>query len=223
MSTLNDLAVEHGTDKQERKHNYVSIYDPLFTPFRQDTFDFLEIGIYHGGSIRMWRDYFPNATIHGIDIRQAHINKIKDTERLALHKVDQGSESQLKEYAKEGPWKVVIDDGSHKSSHQKLTFDVLWDEVEPGGYYVVEDTHTSYCNHPKNTWIDCDETLVQRMLRLTDEISGARYNRGCYNNYFIRKQYGDLTKYQIEIEYIQFRMGMIIIKKRGATADYGKP
>ena len=221
MNTLNDFAEEYNTDKQMNKHNYVAVYESLFSPFRQDTFNFLEIGIYHGGSIRMWRDYFPNATIYGIDIRQAHINKIKDTERLVLNQVDQGSEVWLKEYAKQGPWKVIIDDGSHKSSHQKLTFDVLWDQVQPGGYYIIEDTHTSYWNHPVFNWIDCDETLVQRMLRLADEVSSATYHKGDYNNYFILKQHGDLTKHQIEVEYIQFRMGLIIIKKRGGL--YGKP
>ena len=223
-NTLQDYAVEHGTDKQKRKHNYVAIYDALFTPFRQEIFDLLEIGIYHGGSIRMWRDYFPNATIHGIDIRQRHINSIKDTERLVLNKVDQGSEAQLKEHAKKGPWKIVIDDGSHVSKHLKLTFDILWDTVEPGGYYIIEDTHCSYWKYPGKNWVEeGEESLATRMLRLADEVSSATYYKGAYNNYFVRHEIQALTKHQIEVEYIQFRMGMIIIKKRGTTADYGRP
>lgn len=228
MSGLDAVALTRGTDKASDGHNYTAIYDPLFTPFRQDTFNFLEIGIYHGDSIRMWRDWFPNATIYCIDIRKKWINMLilskQGCERIVWDKVDQSDEQQLTEYAKKGPWRVVVDDGSHVSSHQKLTFDILWDQVEPGGYYIIEDTHTSYFEEVWRTiFIDCDETLAQRMLRLADEVSGASYTRGEYNNLLIRKNNEALTSHQRDVEYIQFRMGLIIIKKRGESSDYGKP
>ena len=218
MSELDDLAMLHGTDKSSIGHNYVAIYDPLFTPFRQEPIKFLEIGIRYCCSLKTWRDWFPNATIYGVDIRQKWVNKYKNEERMVLKRVDQGDAQQLTEYAKKGPWRVVVDDGSHKSSHQKLTFDILWGQVEPGGYYIIEDTHTSY--YVEDGY---DETFVHRMLRLTDEISSAPYYRGAYNNLFVRKEDEGLTKHQREVEYIQFRMGLIIIKKRGELSDYGRP
>lgn len=219
MSTLQDCAFKNGTDKRESGHNYVAIYDPLFTPFRQDTFNFLEIGIYRCGSHKMWRDYFPNATIYGIDIRQKVIDKYKHEERLMLQQVDQGDKQQLIKYANSSPqWRVIVDDGSHKSSHQKLTFDVFWDSIEPGGYYVIEDTHTSFwMNHPKIEFVDCKVTLVEKMLRMANEVSATPYYKGAYSNYFLRRKHEDLTKYQDEVEYILFRMGLIILKKRGGS------
>ena len=172
----------------------------------------------------MWRDYFFNATIYGIDIRQTVIDKYKNEERMVLQQVDQGNEQQLIKYAKNGPWRVIVDDGSHMSSHQKLTFEVLWDSVEPGGYYIIEDTHTSFWkNHPKHKFVDCKVSLVQRMLRMANEVSKAPYYRGAYSNYFLRKQKENLSKYQDEVEYIQFRMGLIILKKRGHWTTYGRP
>ncbi len=228
MSGLDDLAKKRVTDKCSDGHNYVAIYEHLFTPFRQDTFNFLEIGIYHGGSIRMWEDWFPNATIYCIDKKKKWINSIEcldwsNRERIVVDRVDQSDAQQLTEYAKKGPWRVVVDDGSHYSSHQKLSFDVLWDQVEPGGYYIIEDTHTSYDIGFKTPFIDCDETLVQRMLRLADEVSSAPYKSGEYYNLFVKKSNDALTQHQREVEYIQFRMGLIIIKKRGESSDYGKP
>ena len=215
MNTLQEYALRNDTDKNEDGHNYVVVYDPLFTPFRQDTFSFLEIGVYQCSAHRTWRDYFPNATIYGIDIDPKAIDKYKNEERMILQEVDQGNEQQLIEYSKNGPWKVILDDGSHRSSHQKLTFDVLWNSVEPGGYYIVEDTYTSFWdNHPKNLFVDCDETLVKRMLRLADEVSSAPYYKGFYSNYLLRREKETLTKYQDEVESIQFSMGLIIIKKR---------
>jgi len=55
----------------------------------------------------MWEEYFPNATIHGIDYKQYESGRIKIT--IA----DQGDENQLKELEKLGPFDILIDDGSH--------------------------------------------------------------------------------------------------------------
>ena len=98
MNTLQDYADKYGTDKNATGHNYVSVYDPLFTPFRQDTFNFLEIGVYQCGAHRTWRAYFPNATIYGIDIQLKVIDEFKHEERMVLQEVDQGNEQQLIEY-----------------------------------------------------------------------------------------------------------------------------
>ncbi len=217
MSGLDDLALQHGTDKASYGHNYVAIYDPLFTPFRDEAINFLEIGIRFCKSLKMWRDWFPNATIYGVDIRQKWVNKYQSEERMVLECVDQSDAQQLTEYAKKGPWKVIVDDGSHHSQDQILTFGILWDQVEPGGYYIIEDVHTSYYHNQRGA------TFVNRMLRLTKEVSGAPYERGEYNNLLVRKNNEALTPHQRDVEYIQFRMGLIIIKKRGESSDYGKP
>lgn len=217
--SLNDLAIKYNTDKQERKHNYVAVYEPLFEEFRQDTFNFLEIGIYRGASHRMWRDWFPNATIYGIDTRKYGEFHLQG--RMVIDQVDQGDQQQLIKYAKKGPWRVIIDDGSHVVSHQKQSFNILWDRVEPGGYYIVEDTHTSYAAYTSdgmNKWIDSDETLVQRMFRLTDEVCSTPYHQKAYRSYFVKNEKDHLTKYQQEVESIEFRLGLVIIKKRGKNS-----
>ena len=218
MKSLNDYAVEHGTDKREDMHNYVAIYEHIFSPFRNEVFNFLEIGINRCRSHRMWKDYFPNATIYGIDNRKSCVVPHRKVKRMILNIVDQGDKQQLIEYANSTPqWRVIMDDGSHKSSHQKLTFEVLWDSLEPGGYYIVEDTHTSFWDEFK----DCEVSLVQRMLSMANEVSSPPYNKRAFKEYFIHHETEDLSKYQIEVEYIQFRMGFLILKKRGGP--YGQP
>ena len=82
--------------------------------------------------------------------------------------------------------------------------------MEPGGYYIIEDTHTSYWEH----MIDCDQTLMQRMLEVTDELSTAPHHKHYYSNILRRRVNEQLTKYQNEIEYMTYRIGMIVIKKR---------
>jgi hypothetical protein len=224
--SLNDLAELYGTDKQTNGHDYVTVYESLFGKFREDTFNFLEIGICRGKSHKMWRDYFPNATIYGIDCREyGEDSAFRALDRIVVDQVDQGDRAQLTEYAKKGPWKIIIDDGSHIATHQKQTFEILWDQVEPGGHYVIEDTHTSYSTYKmkptsrrpdgKNRWIDSDETLIDRMLKITDEVCSTPYNLQALRDYFVEGETDKLTEYQRTIESIEFRLGMVIIKKRG--------
>ena len=39
---------------------------------------------------------------------------------------------------------LIVDDGSHKSSDQIKTLELLREKLNPGGIYILEDTHTSF-------------------------------------------------------------------------------
>ncbi len=39
---------------------------------------------------------------------------------------------------------IILDDGSHVSDHQKISFETLWPLLKVGGLYVIEDLHTAY-------------------------------------------------------------------------------
>ena len=50
-------------------HHYFDIYTKHFGHYRDRPIKMLEIGVFRGGSLRMWKDYFhPDSTIVGIDI-----------------------------------------------------------------------------------------------------------------------------------------------------------
>ena len=116
----------------------------------------------------MWEEYFPNAELFGIDIRskeeqQNHL--CVELTRTKLDVVDQSDASALVAYAEEnGPFDVIIDDGSHITSHQILSFETLWPHT--GGIYVVEDTLTSYVAK----YLDSEKSCVEYFKDLIDEI-----------------------------------------------------
>ena len=66
--TLDQLFIDHQTDKSSLGHNYSPTYERFFEEFRDKEFSLLEIGIDKGDSLRAWEEYFPNAAINGVDI-----------------------------------------------------------------------------------------------------------------------------------------------------------
>lgn len=134
--TLDELALQYGTDKASNLHNYTRWY-ARHLPARDTVFSLLEIGVKDGASLRMWRDYFPYAIIEGIDIRIS--------EGLAIPGVRLLQADQKKlEFGSDVSFDVIIDDGSHRWEDQQASFKALWEHVAPGGLYVIEDLHTSY-------------------------------------------------------------------------------
>jgi O-methyltransferase len=132
-------------------HTYTPKYHNLLNSLRESTKTVLEIGIGNiplmqiytgekykpGGSLRMWRDYFINAHIYGCDILE---NVLFNEERITTILLDQSNEASLNNLKnKLGNMDIIIDDGSHIESHMFLTFKILWDIVNPGGVYIIED------------------------------------------------------------------------------------
>jgi|HubBroStandDraft_6_1064221.scaffolds.fasta_scaffold382897_2 hypothetical protein len=153
MTPLCELAKKHETDKggghyrygggdSDTCHNYTPVYDALFGPRRDQIKHVLEIGINAGSSLRMWKEYFPNAQIVGIDCREECMKYSED--RILCLLADQNNPLSLcNAMAKLGDerplFDLIIDDGSHEHDHQSVSLRTLLPFLAPGGYYVVED------------------------------------------------------------------------------------
>lgn len=142
MKTLDELAIEHGTDKSSLWNGYTQYYERMFASRREESLKLLEIGVYKGASLRMWADYFPNAEIIGMDIQ-----KPLDLGHPRIHTIqaDQGNWSELEHVQKElNGVDIIIDDGSHRPNHVSASFSALFYAVNSGGYYVIEDLACSF-------------------------------------------------------------------------------
>jgi hypothetical protein len=125
-------------------HHYFDIYENHLSRFRGTELRFLEIGVFRGGSLRMWREYFGHkALIVGLD-RDPTCARF-DGQSGHVRIGDQSDPAFLRSVLDEfGPFDVVIDDGGHTASQQIVSLETLYPEVQPNGVYVCEDTHTSY-------------------------------------------------------------------------------
>jgi hypothetical protein len=145
---LTKLAIAFGTDKRG-KHHYTQHYQHHFAPLRRKKLNIIEIGIggYSnpkggGKSLRMWKAYFSQSHIFGIDI---HDKTYHDEQRIKTFKGSQVDEDFLKRVVAEiGTVDIIIDDGSHYNDHIITTFKILFPLLSSNGIYVVEDLQTSY-------------------------------------------------------------------------------
>ena len=124
--------------------HYFDIYERHFASFRNRDITFLEIGVFHGGSLQMWKQFFgPKARIIGIDINP--ICKTYEEEGISIEIGSQEDRAFLKYLSeKYGPFDIVLDDGGHTMSQQIISFEELYPQVRRDGIYVCEDLHTSY-------------------------------------------------------------------------------
>jgi hypothetical protein len=127
------------------KHtSYFHVYENLLTPFRGKDITFVEVGVYNGGSLFMWRDFFgPKARIIGVEFNPDA--KHWESEGFEIHIGDQSDANFWRDfYTKVGPVDVVLDDGGHSNAQQIVTVAESVAHINDGGMIVVEDTHASY-------------------------------------------------------------------------------
>jgi len=144
------LARKYGSDKFSAKHTYTEWYYNEFASRRETVRKVVEIGVGEGASLRMWREFFPNAQIYGLEVDQA---RVFVEERIEVIRGDQSKPNDdLQAFSQRiGPdVDLFIDDGSHWPAHQSFTMEYMMPLLGAGVTYVIEDVaefwHTPHLN-----------------------------------------------------------------------------
>jgi len=124
--------------------HYFDIYDRHFNQYRNKEVNILEIGVSHGGSLQMWKDYFGDkANIYGIDIDPRCKEFEEDQVKIFIG--SQADKNFLNEVKTKIPKiDILIDDGGHTMHQQIVSFEELFGHIKEDGVYLCEDVHTSY-------------------------------------------------------------------------------
>jgi hypothetical protein len=127
-----------------KNDSYFLAYEEIFNKYVGKKITFVEVGVLHGGSLFMWKEYFgPQARIIGIDLDPA----AKDLEKYGFE-IFIGSQSDknfwINLYSKIGPIDIFLDDGGHVNDQQIISISETVNNINNGGVIVTEDTHTSY-------------------------------------------------------------------------------
>ncbi len=137
MTELCTLAQKYGTDKFST-WNYTPTYFRWLEPRRDQVKVVLELGVYRGSSLRMWRDFFPNALVFGLD-NEAPCMVIGEP-RIKTFCIDAYNPDALIPVLREiGPIDLFVDDALHTAGNQIPTFDRVWPFMAPGSVYAIEE------------------------------------------------------------------------------------
>ncbi len=162
MDNLETILNRHKSDKAV-KHRYHLAYEPFFEPKRLENINILEIGTFHGNSLRAFFEYFPNATLYTIDIftrlKPSDVGDILDEDRVKWLKGDSGSPEIVESVNNVWPgveFDFIIDDGGHWPQINEDTFSNFYPLLKKGGTYFIEDVwavHDMTEQQLKHRWL----------------------------------------------------------------------
>lgn len=158
MGRLDELGLLYKTDKASNAHNFLDFYEANL-PHKVGRF--LEMGTYEGASLEMWRDFYPDAEIVGVDIRQP--NDIEGVYEYQINCRDTYALEKL------GKFDVIIDDGSHMQLDQQVFLRFALDHMlNEGGIFIMEDIHCCY-------WDIMQDDAKQTTEEVLKEMEGVEY------------------------------------------------
>jgi len=179
MTTLVDLADNSRTDKNT-VHSYLPLYDSLFSRLCEKAVNVLEVGIYLGGSIKLWRDYFQNSTVYGLDIMPRSLiwpvllddSRIKIYDSTDAYNLDFFNRTFLSPGLK---FDMMLDDGPHTLESMKAFIELYSHLLTDDGILVVEDVQSW-------DWIAHLEAAVPPELKQYIKTYDLRANKNRYDD-----------------------------------------
>jgi hypothetical protein len=134
--------IPHDSDKG----GYLPIYERHFAPLADEPIRLLELGVYRGASLRLWRDYFSRGLIVGLDEQPVTVDD--PSGRIAIYQGRQQDTALLDRIARERAphgFDIIIDDCAHLAAPARASFWFLLERhLKPGGLYAIEDWGTGY-------------------------------------------------------------------------------
>lgn len=178
---LHNLIDDTRTDKNTI-HSYIPLYEKLLTKKKETAKNILEIGIYHGGSIKLWSDFFTNATIYGIDIipMRSIWDEIKYKNNIILYSETDAYDNNIVYrgfISNNIKFDFILDDGPH-TLESMITFIKLYSELlYDDGILIIEDIQSL-------DWIDKLKNTVAEDLKKYIKV---------YNLIQIKDRYDDIV------------------------------
>lgn len=124
--------------------HYFDIYERYFSKYVNRDVIILEIGVFQGGSLKMWKEYFGSrCRVYGIDINP--LCKQFEEDGIEIFIGSQSDREFLRSVKQLIPKvDILIDDGGHTMEQQVVSFEELFEHIKDDGIYLCEDMHTSY-------------------------------------------------------------------------------
>jgi Methyltransferase domain len=147
--------------------HYFDIYERHLAKFVGQEVHIVEVGVYSGGSMKMWQSYFGDkCKVYGVDILEEC--KAYEDENVKIFIGDQESRSFWRDFKEKVPRvDVLIDDGGHLAEQQIATLEEILPHIGPGGVYLCEDVSgsrmklTAYMNGLQNELNSISDSVAE--------------------------------------------------------------
>ena len=185
---ISEILLKYDTDKNNGTvgkcgHHYGDSYNEILARFdREKGLSLLEIGVQKGGSLKAWREYFPNAKVIGVDIvdvrKSDYCSPYLEFIRSDIKQID-----ALKRFGANG-LDIVVDDGSHILEDVLFVVDKYLEVLNYNGILVIEDVQNP-------------EMWIKEVLRV------VKAKRNCYRiDYKDMRNVGGYDDFLITIQKI---------------------
>ena len=182
--TLLDIVNNSLTDKNTL-HSYLELYESLFSSKKESAKNILEIGIgdvkqKNGGSIKLWYDYFVNATIYSLDILSIDrvIDELKNNPRIILHTSINAYDDDFFNHtilSKNIKYDILLDDGPHTLESMKKFINLYSQLMTDDGILIIEDVQSI-------EWIELLKNEVPEHLKQYIQIYDLRSIKNRYDD-----------------------------------------
>jgi hypothetical protein len=144
---LLDVFMEHAGRAIDKWEQYFGVYECELADLVESgqPLRLLEIGVQNGGSLELWRKFLPpGSVVHGLDI-DPRIGTLEfGSPEVRADVADATDSGQVDRLLEDETFDVIIDDGSHRCTDVRRTYELLFSRLKSGGRYIIEDLHCSY-------------------------------------------------------------------------------
>jgi hypothetical protein len=166
------------TDK-DTIHSYLETYQGLFEKKKYETINLLEVGIAYGGSIKLWRDYFVNGYIYGIDVNDPILIKdhsiLNDNRVTLFSRTNAYDANFIENNLRNVEFDFVIDDGPHSLQSMIDFINLYSKKLKENGILIIEDVQEYY-------WLDILKNNTPDELKQYIKYVDIRHIKGRYDD-----------------------------------------
>ena len=182
--SLFDIINNYTTDKNTT-HSYLELYNKLLFSKKETAKNVLEIGIgdfgeKNGGSIKLWKDYFTNATIYALDILPIDrvMDELLNNERVILYTSTNAYDNDFftnNFLNKNIKCDFMLDDGPHTLESMILFIRLYSQLMTDDGILIIEDVQSM-------DWIEVLTNEVPDHLKQFIKTYDLRANKNRYDD-----------------------------------------
>lgn len=178
LKTFNNKYTDKGTT-----HSYLELYETLLKPIQDTAKNVLEVGIgnfgpKNGGSLLLWKNYFTEATIYGIDILPLNrvLDELINDQSIKLYcEYDAYNKDFISKYLSNIKFDFLLDDGPHTLKSQKEFIELYSPLLSENGILIIEDVQ-------KIEWLEELKNKTPEHLKQYIKIYDLRENKKRYDD-----------------------------------------